>query len=436
VAVTHTNSGAAEHCLPELFNLPSTSERFGHRHVPRGAPSWSPDSDETPCKGADMLGPEATSLASEFAMGNIGLRTNTQATVSGNLLDSWAVCEAGTAGPGPWTTMHRSGTPASDEYQVSSKPMSLLRQPPHSQDPPRGSARPTQSCTGMLLRPSHTIGTPMLHESNHEPQELQTDKLTMQLPSQRATTGIPTMLDVGLQDVRAHDSQCAQCNLPDKHNDVEACRPQHHVNLQKAKPEYRLYGSGHSGSLASSSSVGDDHSCSVAADPAQSDRSQSNSREQPTSSLIDPSVTTLVVRNVPARYTKEGLLQELSPGGTFDFFYLPFNPRQKRAAGYCFVNFTSHEAAVTFCNRWHNKWLSDSKHAGRKLSIGAAEVQGLEANLQHLMCCGIFRIKNTKYLPSVFNADREMPFTEQTSSDILFALRANGSLSQSVEGSE
>jgi len=171
--------------------------------------------------------------------------------------------------------------------------------------------------------------------------------------------------------------------------------------------------------------------------PPHSDNSPSNSntpREHLASSRIDPGVTTLVVRNVPARYTKEELLQEWPPDGTFDFLYLPFNHRQKRAAGYCFVNFTSHEAAVTFCNQWHHKWLSASKHTGKKLSIGAAEFQGLEANLQHLAHCGIQRIKNTKYLPSVFNADREMPCTDQTSSDILHALRTTRPLSQSVDG--
>jgi len=128
---------------------------------------------------------------------------------------------------------------------------------------------------------------------------------------------------------------------------------------------------------------------------------------------------------VPARYTKEELLQEWPPDGTFNFLYLPFNRRLKRAAGYCFVNFTSHEAALTFCSQWHNKLLSAGNGTGKRLSIAAAEVQGLEANLQHLMRCGIQRIRNTKYLPSVFTADREMPFTEQTSSDILLALRAN-----------
>jgi len=233
------------------------------------------------------------------------------------------------------------------------------------------------------------------------------------------------MQDVGLQDAQAHGLQWTQCNLSEHHNQVKHCEPQQRVNVQKEEPDHHLHVSNLVGSSAACSSESVDGTFSVTVDAPK--------REQPASGRINPGVTTLVVRNVPARYTKEELLQEWPPDGAFDFLYLPFNHRQKRAAGYCFVNFTSHEAALTFCNQWHSKLLSASKRTGKRLSIGAAEVQGLEANLQHLMCCGNQRTKNTKYLPSVFNADREMPFTEHTRSDILLALRANRPLLQSMD---
>jgi len=245
------------------------------------------------------------------------------------------------------------------------------------------------------------------------------------------------MQGVGLQDVEAYDLQSVQCDLPG-HNRVEACQFEQHMNMHNAGPNHGLYAPSQSENLAACSSASYDRTYSVLLDPPPSDRLQSDSntpREQPDSRRLDPGVTTLVVRNVPARYTKEELLQEWPPDGTFDFFYLPFNRIQKRAAGYCFVNFTSHEAAVTFHNQWHSKSLAASQRTGKKLSIGAAEFQGLEANLRHLMRCGIQRVRNTKYLPSVFNGDHEMPFTEQTSSDILLALRTGGPLSQIVDGS-
>jgi len=121
-------------------------------------------------------------------------------------------------------------------------------------------------------------------------------------------------------------------------------------------------------------------------------------------------VTTLVIRNIPARYTKVMLLQEWLVDGTFDFIYLPFSFKQKRTAGYVFLNFTSSAAASAFQSQWHGRPLC--AEVSSKLSIGAAEVQGLEENVWHLIKCKINRVKNPKYLPSVFDGAREVPFGE------------------------
>jgi len=129
------------------------------------------------------------------------------------------------------------------------------------------------------------------------------------------------------------------------------------------------------------------------------------------SRLIPLGVTTLVIRNVPARYTKELLMQEWPVDGTYDLLYLPFSFKQKRTAGYAFVNFTTHEAAVDFHSRWHGKALRDQGTA-KRLSISTAETQGLEENLRHMAACNVSRIKNSKYLPSVFNGIDEVPLEE------------------------
>jgi len=129
------------------------------------------------------------------------------------------------------------------------------------------------------------------------------------------------------------------------------------------------------------------------------------------SSSSNRGATTLMVRNVPARYTKEMLLQEWPVDGTFDFFYLPFCFKRMRSAGYLFLNFTSSAAASAFQSQWHGQSLRQQVSPA-KLSIGAAEVQGLEENVWHLINCRINRIKNPKYLPSVFDGLREVVFSE------------------------
>jgi len=126
------------------------------------------------------------------------------------------------------------------------------------------------------------------------------------------------------------------------------------------------------------------------------------------SATVAHGLTTLVVRNVPSRYTKETLMKEWPADGTYDFLYLPFSFKQKRTAGYAFVNFTTHEAAVNFHTRWHRKSLHE-QGAARKLSISVADIQGVEGNLRHLVHCNsISRTKNWKYLPSVFSGVDEV----------------------------
>jgi len=130
----------------------------------------------------------------------------------------------------------------------------------------------------------------------------------------------------------------------------------------------------------------------------------------PTSSPIG-GATTLVVRNIPAKYSKDMLLQEMPPDGTYDFFYLPFSFKQKKLASYLFLNFKSNAAALAFYSRWHGCSLR-AQGPSSKLRIGVAEMQGLEQNVRQLVKRNIERIKNPKFLPSVFDGLREVPFSE------------------------
>jgi len=136
-----------------------------------------------------------------------------------------------------------------------------------------------------------------------------------------------------------------------------------------------------------------------------------HSRDETSADLIIRGSTTLVVRNIPARYTKEKLLLEWPPDGSYDFLYLPFNFRLGRTAGHAILNFTCNEAALSFYYRWHRQRLSPTI-SEPKFKIVKAEVQGLEENLRHLVNSKIDRITNPKYVPSVFIRRQEVPFAE------------------------
>jgi len=118
-------------------------------------------------------------------------------------------------------------------------------------------------------------------------------------------------------------------------------------------------------------------------------------------SQLDPSVTTLCIRSIPRNTSKEDLLALWPPTWGYDFLYLPYNPKQRRSAGYVFINFVSHEAAKLFYSRWEGQILTLEGHT-RALSVQAACVQGLMEILEHLVTQGISQVRNHRHLPTLF----------------------------------
>jgi len=95
--------------------------------------------------------------------------------------------------------------------------------------------------------------------------------------------------------------------------------------------------------------------------------------------------TTVMMRNLPNKYTQQMLLTEVNEVGfigTFDFLYLPIDPETNANRGYCFVNFVSPSASWLFKKAFDGRAMSffNSK---KIVSVAPATLQGFEANYAH-----------------------------------------------------
>lgn len=110
-------------------------------------------------------------------------------------------------------------------------------------------------------------------------------------------------------------------------------------------------------------------------------------KEFPQASLEQPP-TTLMIRNIPNRYTQHELIKELeSVGfmGSFDFFYAPMDTGTMGNVGYAFVNFCS-PAWAALCQQVLEGYAfrSHQQRSRRKVAtVSVAHIQGLEANMRH-----------------------------------------------------
>jgi len=122
---------------------------------------------------------------------------------------------------------------------------------------------------------------------------------------------------------------------------------------------------------------------------------------------LPPEVTTIVVRNIPARFSPTELADLWPPEDTYNLLYIPFSFRRKKRSGVAFINMVSHAAAVEFTARWHGQKLVNTNGAGC-LDIREAGVQGFMQNLQRLKESRIDRLHNASYLPIVFKGKHKL----------------------------
>lgn len=123
------------------------------------------------------------------------------------------------------------------------------------------------------------------------------------------------------------------------------------------------------------------------------------------SSAVGTLVTTLMIRNIPNRYTQADLLDELTLlgfGGTIDFLYMPLDRGSKANVGYAFVNFLAVKAAFECREALHG--YKFTRHGKDKVAIvSAAHLQGFAANLDHYHTRAISTTRTSLHRPLIWS---------------------------------
>jgi protein phosphatase 1 regulatory subunit 42 len=114
--------------------------------------------------------------------------------------------------------------------------------------------------------------------------------------------------------------------------------------------------------------------------------------------------TTLMLRNIPNKYTQTQLLEEIEVlgfAGTYDFFYLPMDKQNRSNVGYAFINFLD-AASATKCWSVLTNYKFQRFQSKKICAVSPAHLQGFEKNYKHFQDCAVMNArKNEKYRPVV-----------------------------------
>jgi len=172
------------------------------------------------------------------------------------------------------------------------------------------------------------------------------------------------------------------------------------------------------GSSAKSSKVALLLSTAIPSDSAESKQTDSKpitDGGESTAPCQSPSsgATTMMVRNLPNKYSQAMLLDELQDSGfaqkrDFDFFYLPMDHANGANLGYCFINFTDPSKANSFASAFQCRKLRRF-NSKKMIDVMPASIQGFQANYDHYASTNVAHAKDRQYRPLFLRSDIALP---------------------------
>mmetsp|Transcript_46800 Transcript_46800/g.85672 ORF Transcript_46800/g.85672 Transcript_46800/m.85672 type:complete len:442 (-) Transcript_46800:139-1464(-) len=139
---------------------------------------------------------------------------------------------------------------------------------------------------------------------------------------------------------------------------------------------------------------------------------------QPGGAAGGPTHTTVMLRNIPNRYTRDMLVNRLNEKFEYeyDFVYLPIDFNSKCNVGYAFINFRSPQACQLFTQEFHNvrtKHCLPGFSSQKICEVSPARVQGRDANMENLRDEKFIEklVERPEWQPLFFNDDGiQVPF--------------------------
>lgn len=114
-------------------------------------------------------------------------------------------------------------------------------------------------------------------------------------------------------------------------------------------------------------------------------------------------VTTMMLRNIPHKYTQEALVLEIDETGfrgMYDFLYLPMDVQKRSNLGYAFVNFRLPQDAANFGRSFHDHRFR--RFSNRKTgTVCVASLQGLDLNILSLNSRFVSQMRASPHLPVI-----------------------------------
>lgn len=114
--------------------------------------------------------------------------------------------------------------------------------------------------------------------------------------------------------------------------------------------------------------------------------------------------TTLMIRNIPNKYTQHMLLSEINERHKerYDFFYLPIDFKNKCNMGYAFINFIDYTSILPFYEEFSDqKWRNFNSE--KVCAISYARLQGKAAMIARFQNSSLLD-KDESYRPLVFSS--------------------------------